>query len=75
METLLEILEDIKPGVDYENCVTLIDDKIFDSFDIISTINEINDAFDIAIPASEIVEENFNSAKGLWNMIQRLLDE
>ena len=32
MNELIEILEDIVPGVDYENCTTLIDDHILDSF-------------------------------------------
>ena len=36
MEQLLEILEELHPEVDFETCDTLIDDKILDSFDIIS---------------------------------------
>lgn len=28
MEELIEILEDIQPGVDYHTCTTLIDDHI-----------------------------------------------
>jgi acyl carrier protein len=75
MEELLEILQDLHPEVDYDTCTTLIDDAIFDSFDIISTINELNEAFDISIPASEIVPENFNSAQALWAMVERLMDE
>ena len=47
MEELLEILEDIQPGVDYANCKTLIDDHILDSFGILSLVSEIEDAFDI----------------------------
>ena len=42
MEELMEILSDIRPDVDFENCTTLIDDKILDSFDIISIITELN---------------------------------
>ncbi len=75
MDELLDILTEIKPDVDYETCTTLIDDGIFDSFDIISTINELNDAFDIQIPAAEIIPDNFNSAAALWAMVERLLDE
>lgn len=74
MDELLDILEEIKPDVDMETCVTLIDDGILDSFDIISAINEINSTFDIQIPPAEIVPENFNSAAALWDMIQRLMD-
>ena len=31
MNELLEILKELHPDVDYENCTTLIDDKILDS--------------------------------------------
>lgn len=72
MDEILDILRDIKDGVDYETCTTLIDDAIFDSFDIIQTINALNDAFDIQIPATEIVPENFNSAEGLKAMVDRI---
>ena len=75
MEELLEILESLHPDVDYESCDTLIDDKILDSFDIIAIISEIDNTFDVAIPAEEIIPENFNSAKALWELIQKIMEE
>jgi acyl carrier protein len=75
METLLEILQDLHPEVDFETCDTLVDDKIIDSFDIVSIISEINEEFDVVIPAEEIIPENFNSAEALYDLIQRLGDE
>lgn len=75
MEQLLEILEDIQPGVDYENCTTLIDDEILDSFSILSLVSEIEEAFDIEVEPVELVAENFNSAQSLWEMICRLRGE
>ena len=72
MEELLEILQELHPDVDYESCTSLIDDKILDSFDIVSLIAEIDNVFDVAVPAEEIIPENFNSAAALWAMIQRL---
>lgn len=75
MEELLEILEGLHPDVDYETCDTLIDDKILDSFDIIAIISEIDNTFDVAIPAEEIIPENFNSAKALWELIQKIAEE
>ena len=75
MNELLEILQDLHPEVDYETCDTLIDDKILDSFDIVTIISEINENFDVVIPAEEIVPENFNSAKALYELIERLGDE
>ena len=75
MEQLLEILEEVHPEVDFENCETLIDDKILDSFDIISIISEVNDVFDVTISAEYIVPQNFNSAKALYALIEKLEDE
>ena len=75
MNELIEILENLHPEVDFDTCTTLIDDKILDSFDIITIISEINEEFDVVIPAEEIVPENFNSAKALHELVTRLADE
>lgn len=75
MDELLEILEDLHDDVDYETCTTLIDDKILDSFDIVTIVAEVNNVFDVAIPAEELTEENFNSAQSLYALIERLEEE
>lgn len=75
MEELLEILQNLHPEVDFEECKTLADDKIIDSFDIITIITEVNDTFDVVIPAEEIIPENFNSAEALYELICRLDEE
>ena len=63
MDELIEILEDIKPDVDYEGCENLIDGHYLDSLSIISLIAEIEDAFDVTVPAVEVVPANFNYCK------------
>lgn len=75
MEKLLEILEDIESGVDYENCDKLIDEGYLDSLAIISLVAEIEDEFDVQIPTVEIIPSNFNSAKAMWELITRLQEE
>ena len=72
MERLYEILEDIPPGVNYKECETLIDGHFLDSLSIIALVAELEDEYDITIPAVEIIPANFNSAKAMWKMIQRL---
>ena len=74
MDELLELLEDIKPTVDFRTCTGLIDDGYLDSFDILTIVSELNDAFGIEISPVDIVPENFNSAQALWNMVERLKD-
>ena len=75
MDEFLAILQDLHPDVDFETCDTLIDDGILDSFDIVTIIAEISDAFDVKIGAEQIVPENFNSAEALWDLVRRLEDE
>ena len=75
MEELLEILEDINADVDYETETNLIDGKIYDSFSIITLITEISENFDIDIGPEYLVNENFNSAQAMWDMIQRIQEE
>lgn len=74
MDELLEILNEVNADVDFKNCDTLIDDGILDSFDIVSIVGELNDAFDIEITPVDIIPDNFNSAKAMWAMIQKLQD-
>ncbi len=75
MDRLIEILEEIQPEVDYETCTDLIDGHYLDSLSILSLVAEMEEEFDITIPATEIIPDNFNSAKRLWAMIERLQDE
>ncbi len=75
MESLLEILQELHPEVDFETEEHLIDNVILDSFDIVSLITEIQDTFDVTIDANRIIPENFNSAKALYALIQELENE
>lgn len=72
MKELLEILEDIDDTVDWKEQQGLIDNRVLDSFGVISLVAELGDTFDIEIEASEIVPENFNSVDAMWKMITRL---
>jgi acyl carrier protein len=75
MDALLEILEELHPDVDFDTCDTLIDDKILDSFDIVTLVAEIDDEFGVAIPAGELIPENFNSAQAIMALIEKLENE
>ena len=75
MDELLEILNDIQTGVDFENETHLIDNHLLDSLSIISLVAELEDTFDVTIPAVEIIPDNFNSAEAMMEMIQRLQED
>lgn len=75
MDALLNILNELHPDVDFETAQHLIDDQILDSFDIVTLVAEIDSEYDVAIPAEELIPENFNSAKALYALIEKLMDE
>jgi len=72
MEKLLEILKGIRPDVDFENETSLVDDGILDSFDVVSIISELDDAFGVQIRIDELDPENFNSAASIMALIEKL---
>lgn len=72
MEELMRILRELHPDVDFNTADDLIGDGVLDSLDIVTLITEINSAYDVSIPAEEILPENFRSAKAIYDLITRL---
>ena len=72
MDELLEILMDIQPDADYENCTTLIDDGVLDSFAVLTLVTELQDSYGITIGPADIVPENFNSLQAIYDLVERL---
>ncbi len=72
MEELMRILGELHPDVDFNTADNLIGDGVLDSLDIVTLITEINSAYDVSIPAEEILPENFRSAKAIYDLITRL---
>ena len=75
MHELLEILNEVKPGVDFENDTDLIGHGVLDSITMVTLVMELNDAFDIEITPVDIVPENFKTVQTIYDMIQRLSDD
>lgn len=72
MDEILEILNEVRPDVDFENEKLLIDENILDSFDIIAIVGELDDEFDISIDVADLEPENFNTAAAIWELVQSL---
>lgn len=72
MEELLKVLLEVRPDVDFENEKQLIDGEVLDSFDIISIVNAIDEAFEVEIDMDDLEPENFNSMEAMWQLICQL---
>ena len=70
MDELIRILKELHDDVDYETHESLIEDKIFNSFDVAMLVAIIAENFDVHIEPDDIIPENFNSAKSIWALIE-----
>ena len=52
--------------------VHIFDDKILTSFDVVSIVAELSETYDVELGAVDIVPENFNSARALFALVQRI---
>ncbi len=73
-QKIIEILKTMHPELDVTSEVCLVDDGVLDSLDIVTLVTELNAAFDVSIPAQEILPSNFNSVQALVEMLERLDD-
>ena len=74
-EELLEILEELHPDIDFAEEEQLIDDKLLDSFDVVTLVTEIGSAFDVELTAADMVPENFNTVDAMFAIIDRMMED
>ena len=68
MEKIIEILKGIRPNINVDS-KSLVDDGELDSFDIVSLVSELIDAFNVELNVDDIVPENFNSVEAIMKLI------
>ena len=74
MDKILEILNSLRPGVDFTSQTKIVDDGILDSMTIARLIGLLEDEYDIEFEVTDLVPENFNSVDAMMKMIERLED-
>ncbi|MCR5330070.1 MAG: acyl carrier protein [Lachnospiraceae bacterium] len=75
MEELLNILKGIRDDIDFENEDSLVDGGLLDSFDVVGLVTELRDAYDVEFDVTDLTPENFNSAKAIYELIERKMNE
>jgi len=71
MEILSEILKDLRPDVDFDTAVNLVDSGILESLDIVVLVGEISDKFNIELSVEDLLPENFNSKDAIMALINK----
>ena len=67
LDTLMKILYEIDDSINWEKEKAVIDDRLLDSFGVITLVSELEDAFGIEIEASEMA--------AMYQMILRLKEK
>lgn len=68
-EKIIKILKEIRPDIDVK-ATNFIEDGMLDSFDIVTLVSELIDAFSIELSVEDILPENFNSVEAMKKLIQ-----
>ena len=71
-EKVLALLQGEFPDVDFLSSEALVDEGVLDSLLLTEIIAALTMEYGVVIPYEEIIEENFNSVKGMAGMIERL---
>ena len=72
MKEIIEVLNEVKPGIDYENEKNLITNELLTSFDIVMLISLLNNKFNINITPMELIPENFENVEAIEKLINSL---
>ncbi len=73
-EVIENILLELHDDLDYRKEQRLVDDKLFDSFDLVTLVAELGMELGIDVTAQDFVPENFNSLEALTAMAERLME-
>lgn len=71
-EKILKILSGLRPEFDFTQKVDFIEEGMLDSFDIISLISELDNAFGIIINGEDVIPENFSSVEAISGLLKRM---
>ena len=70
-DSVLEILNGIRPDADFAASADFVRDGLLDSFDIVALVNELEARFGIAVRGLDIVPENFASVAAIAGLVER----
>ncbi len=71
MEKINEILNKIRPEVDYLSSKDFITDGLLDSFDLLILVSELDSHYAISIDGTDIIPENFENIDSIHSLISK----
>ncbi len=70
-EKITLILSEIRPEFDFTEEINFIEEGMLDSFDIVSLVTSLDEAYGISISGMDILPENFSSIESIINLLKK----
>ncbi len=71
MKSVIEILKEIRPEFDFAASSDFIADGMLDSFDVVTLVSTLDKNFNISIPGTDIVPENFQNLQTIEALLRK----
>lgn len=69
---IIAILNDIRPEFDFNEPVNnFIEAGMLDSFDLVTLVTSLDEAFEISIDGTDILPENFSNIDSIFNLLNK----
>ena len=69
---ILDLLHSVRPEADFTSSQDFVGDGLLDSFDLVTLVSEIDRAFSLSIPGTDILPENFQNLAAIAALLRRL---
>ena len=71
---IIAILNDIRPEFDFNEPVdNFVEAGLLDSFDLVTLVTSLDEAFEISIDGTDIVPENFCNKESILNLLNKYI--
>ena len=74
MDEIMNILSEVKPGIEAGPDTELVRTGVLDSVDIMSVVMALAEEFDLEISPLDLKEENFHTPAAILDLVNRLDD-
>jgi acyl carrier protein len=71
VQTIEEILKEIRPEFDFTASQDFVGDGMLDSYDIITLVSDLDKAYGISISGVDIVPEYFQNIASIQKLLQK----
>lgn len=71
MKPVPEILHELRPEFDFTRSDDFLADGMLDSFDVVSLVAALDDAYGISIDGVDIVPENFKNLQAIDSLLRK----